>query len=111
MFNSNEIQNAIAFYEVLKTDLNTLLIKGSKSPLDYLGEIETHPYSATITYPIREPNHTRETFDLLLDVGVVLEHMVKTDIRLWDKTSGIRTLVVAPDHRCEKMVLEIIFQD
>ena len=110
MFNSNEIQNAIAFYEVLKTDLNTLLVKGSKSPLDYLGEIETQPYAVTIEYQISEPNQNRETFDLLLDVGVILEHMVKTDIRLWDKTSGIRTLVVAPDHRCKKMVLEIVFQ-
>ena len=64
----NEIQNAIAFYEVLKTDLNTLLVKGSKSPLDYLGEIETQPYAVTIEYQISEPNQNRETFDLLVSI-------------------------------------------
>ena len=109
MFTANEIQNAIRFYEVLKKDLHTLLVKGSISPLDFDGEIVIHPYITSINYLINEKEQSEETYDILLKSSVLIENMLKSDLRLWDKTQGIKWLEVAPDHRCETVVMEIGF--
>ena len=109
MFATNEIQNAIRFYEVLKKDLHTLLVKGSISPLDFDGEIVIHPYITTFTYPINEKEQSEETHDMLLKSSALMENMLKSDLRLWNKTQGIKWLEVAPDHRCETVVMEIGF--
>ena len=109
MFTANEIQNAIRFYEVLKKDLHTLLVKGSISPLDFDGNIEIHPYITALTYPINEKEQSEETHDMLLKASALMENMLKIDLRLWNKTQGIKWLEVAPDHRCETVVMEIGF--
>ena len=109
MFAANEIQNAIRFYEVLKKDLHTLLVKGSISPLDFDGDIKIQPYFTSFTYVINEKEQSKETHDILLKSSVLIENMLKSDLRLWDKTQGIKWLEVAPDHRCETVVMEIGF--
>ena len=109
MFAANEIQNAIRFYEVLKKDLHTLLVKGSISPLDFDGDIKIQPYFTSFTYVINEKEQSKETHDILLKSSVLIENMLKSDLRLWGKTQGIKWLEVAPDHRCETVVMEIGF--
>ena len=107
---NNEIKNASIAYSVMKRDLHTLLVKESKSPIDYIGEIEVHPYFVTLTYPMIEENkQSRETYHAVVDVSVLLENMLKDDLRLWEKTSGLKWLEIAPDHRCETVVMEIGF--
>ena len=106
---NNEIKNASIAYSVMKRDLHTLLVKESKSPIDYIGKIEVHPYFVTLTYPIEENKQSRETYHTVVDVSVLLENMLKDDLRLWEKTSGLKWLEVAPDHRCETVVMEIGF--
>ena len=106
---NNEIKNASIAYSVMKRDLHTLLVKESKSPIDYIGKIEVHPYFVTLTYPIEENKQSQETYHAVVDVSVLLENMLKDDLRLWEKTSGLKWLEIAPDHRCETVVMEIGF--
>ena len=108
---NTEIKNAVVAYSVMKRDLHTLLVKESKTPLDFIGEIEVHPYFVTLTYPIEERKQSRETYHAVVDASVLLENMLKDDIRLWEKTQGIKWLEIAPDHRCETVVMEIGFQE
>ena len=104
----NEIINAINFYQVLKKDLHTMLIKSSKTPLDYEGNLTEEGH---IEYQINEEHRDREMHRALIDAGILLESMLKNDVRLWDKTQGIEYIEVAPDHRCEIIVLEVLFQE
>ena len=82
-----------------------------KSPIDYEGVIELHPDVVTIAYPINEENQSRETYRMLIDIGMGIENLLKNDLRLWGKTQGVKSLEVAPDRRCETIILEVIFQD
>ena len=104
----NEIINAINFYQVLKKDLHTMLIKSSKTPLDYEGNLIEEGH---IEYQINEEHRDREMHRVLINAGILLESMLKNDVRLWDKTQGIAYIEVAPDHRCEIIVLEVLFQE
>ena len=108
---NTEIKNAITFYAVLKKDLHTLLVKESTSPLDYIGKIEVHPHFTELTYPVEEGRKSREVYDAMVDFSVLTENMLKDDVRLWEKTSGIKWIQVAPDHRCETVVMEIGFME
>ena len=103
----NEIINAINFYQVLKKDLHTMIVKGSKTPLDYEGNLTEEGH---IEYQINEEDQSKEMHRALIDIGMLLESMLKNDVRLWDKTQGIAYIEVAPDHRCETIVLEVRFQ-
>ena len=103
----NEIINAINFYQVLKKDLHTMLIKSSKNPLDYEGTLTE---KGRIEYQINEEDQSKEMHRALIDAGILLESMLKNDVRLWDKTQGVERIEVAPDHRCETIVLEVRFQ-
>ena len=104
----NEIINAINFYQVLKKDLHTMIVKGSKNPLDYEGTLTE---KGRIEYQINEEDQSKEMHRALINVGILLENMLKNDVRLWDKTQGIAYIEVAPDHRCEIIVLEVLFQE
>ena len=103
----NKIINAVNFYQVLKKDLHTMLIKSSKTPLDYEGNLTGEGY---IEYPINEEHRDREMYRALINTSILLESMLKNDVRLWDKTQGIESIEVTPDHRCETIVLEVRFQ-
>ena len=105
---NNEIKNASIAYSVMKRDLHTLLVKESKSPIDYIGEIEVHPYFVTLTYPIEE-KQSRETYHAVVDVSVLLENMLKDDLRLWEKTHIIKWIQVKPNRRCEYVTMTIGF--
>ena len=106
MYIDNEFINAVNFYQVIKKDLHTMLIKGSKNPLDYEGTLT----EGGVEYQINEEHRDREMHRALIDAGILLESMLKNDVRLWDKTQGIESIEVAPDHRCETIVLEVRFQ-
>ena len=107
MSTNTEIKNVINAYNIMKADLHTLLVKGSKSPLDYDGIANIEPEVVSFEYPINEANQSKKTYDMLFDIGDALANMLKADLRLWNKTSGIRALVVAPDRRCETVILEV----
>ena len=108
---SNEIINAVNFYAVLKKDLHTLLVKESKSPIDYEGKLFTVDNGWYIKYPINEEQQSSEMYHALISIGILLESMLKNDIQLWDKTQGIRMIKVAPDYRCESIILDVSFLD
>ena len=107
MLSNKEISNAAKFYQIAKRDLHTLLVKESKSPLDYEGVITPYPYITSLVYTIKEEH--KETYDTLVGISRLIENLLKEDLRLWGKTQGIKTLKVAPDLRCESVVMEIVF--
>ena len=107
---NNEIKNAVIAYSIMKRDLHTL-VEGSKSPLDYIGEIEVHPHFTEFTYPIEEHQKSREVYDAMVSISSLIENMLKDDIRLWGKTQNIKWIQVAPDHRGETVVMEIGFME
>ena len=108
MLINKEISNAAKFYQIAKRDLHTLLVKESKSPLDYEGVITPYPYITSLVYTIKE-EQSKETYDALVGISRLIENLLKEDLRLWGKTQGIKTLKVAPDLRCESVVMEIVF--
>ena len=107
----NEIINAINFYQVLKKDLHTMLVKKSEAPFDYEGKLFTVDNGGYIKYPINEEQRGSEMYHALISVGMLLESMLKNDVQLWDKTQGIRMIKVAPDYRCESIILDVSFLD
>ena len=111
MFSNTEIKSAVNFYTVLKKDLHTLLVKERKSPLDYEGAITVCPCITSFEYSVQEENQNSKTYHALVDASVLIENMLKVDVQLWGKTRGIKCIEVGPDHRCEKVVMEIVFQD
>ena len=88
----------IQTYEVLKKDLHTLLIKGSITPLDYEGKVEFRDTSTTaLRYKYCNSN-TAEEADKACSL---LEGMIKTDLRIWDKTQGVEGITaVVVDNDC-----------
>ena len=111
MFTNTEIKNVINAYNIMKADLHSYISKERRSPLDFEGSIDISPEAVTFSYPIREENKSRETYHALMGIGIILEDMLKGDLRIWGKTPGIKCLEVAPDRRCETVVLEIVFLD
>ena len=107
----NEIIGAVNFYQVLKKDLHTMLVKKSEAPFDYEGKLFTVDNGWYIKYPINEEQQSSEMYHALTSVGILLESMLKNDVQLWDKTQGIRMIKVAPDYRCESIILDVSFLD
>ena len=89
----------IQTYEVLKKDVHTLMVKGSISPLDYEGKVEFRDKSTTaLIYKYCNSNTTEETTDAFCSM---LEGMIKTDLRIWDKTQGVEGITaVVVDNDC-----------
>ena len=88
----------IQTYEVLKRDLHTLLVKGSLTPLDYEGKVEFRDKSTTALRYKYCTNNTEEESDATCSL---LERMIKTDLRIWDKTQGVeRITTVVVDNDC-----------
>ena len=106
MLKNKEIQSAVNFYAVLKKDIHTLLFKESIYPVDYIGKIEMDPHFTELTYPIEE---NPENYQMVLDISVLIENMLKDDIRLWEKTHIIKWIQVKPNRRCEYVAMTIVF--
>ena len=112
MLNTNEIKNAIRFYEVLKKDLHNLMVKGMDSPLDFEGRTKVYPELViSFEYRINEIYQSKKTYNMMLNASILIESMLKNDVRLWGKTHGIKSVQVIPDHRCETVVMEIGFME
>ena len=75
---NTEIKNAVVAYSVMKRDLHTL-VEGSKSPLDYIGEIEEHPHIVSFIYPIEEERQNSEVYHALVSIGILIENMLKEE--------------------------------
>ena len=107
MFKSGEKNNAAKFYQILKKDLHTLMVKKSNSPLDYDGMASVYPKTTVINYPITDEC----SYSLLADLCTVIEDMLKFDLRLWGTTQGIERIELAPSLTCDVVVLELFFQN
>ena len=107
MFRSGEKNNAAKFYQLVKKDLHTLMVKGSDSPLDYDGMVSIYPKTTTISYSITDEC----SYQLLADLCSCIEDMLKFDLRLWGKTQGVERIEVAPSLSCDVVVLELFFQN
>ena len=94
----NKTIELIQTYEVLKKDLHTLMVKGSITPLDYEGKVEFRDKSTTALRYKYCNNNTAEETDAVCSV---LEAMIKSDLRIWDKTQGVENIiVVVVDNDC-----------
>lgn len=67
---SNEIINAVTFYQVLKKDLHTMIVKKSEAPFDYEGKLFTVDNGLYIKYPINEEQQGGEMYHALASVGM-----------------------------------------
>ena len=105
MFTANEINNAAKFYQIIKKDLHTVMVKKSASPLDYDGMVSIYPKTTTISYSITDEC----SYQLLADLCTCIEDMLKFDLRLWGTTQGIERIEVAPSLTCDVVVLELFF--
>ena len=94
----------IKTYESLKKDLFTLIVKESISPLDYNGKVEFREkkttalrYSQTCHFSTPEEDETASS---------LLEDMLKSDLRIWNKTQGIErvSIVVVDDDNDHELI-------
>ena len=86
MANSNDMNFILHLYKIAKRDLYTLLVKGSKNKLDFIGEIKFIGSVISIEYRgIVNPAGLNYASALHLCVTTV-DKMLKNDIRLWKKT-------------------------
>ena len=89
MENNAELDFAIRMYEMVKGDLYTLLVEGSKNKLDFIGEIKSLGSVINIDYRgIVNPAGLNYDGALHLCITTV-DKMLKNDIRLWGKTEII----------------------
>lgn len=106
--NTSSIIEAIRLYEIIKKDLNTLLIKGSKHLLDYDGEIEGDEIKDDRVQLEYRPNLKLDD-NSFRKLGYFLEDLIKHDIVLWGKTERIRKLYLfAPDISIHKFHFEVV---
>lgn len=105
--NTSSIIEAIHLYEIIKKDLNTLLVKGSKCLLDYDGEIEGDEIKDDCVRLEYRPNLKLDD-NSFRKLGYFLEDLIKHDIVLWSKTERIRKLYLfAPDISVLKFNFEV----
>ena len=105
--NTSSIIEAIRLYEIIKKDLNTLLVKGSKCLLDYDGEIEGDEIKDDCVRLEYRPNLKLDD-NSFRKLGYFLEDLIKHDIVLWSKTERIRKLYLfAPDISVLKFNFEV----
>ena len=105
--NTSSIIEGIRLYEIIKKDLNTLLVKGSKRLLDYDGEIEGDEIKDDCVRLEYRPNLKLDD-NSFRKLGYFLEDLIKHDIVLWSKTERIRKLYLfAPDISVLKFNFEV----
>ena len=106
--NTSSIVEAIRLYEIIKKDLNTLLVKESKYLLDYDGEIEGDEIKDDCVRLEYCPNLKLDD-NSFRKLGHFLEDLIKHDIVLWGKTERIRKLYLfAPDISVHKFNFEVV---
>ena len=88
--NSAEMNLIMHLYEVAKSDLYTLLVKGSTNKLDFVGE--TMFLDTIVRFDYRRVNRTGLDYVGLLQMcQQTITPMLKNDIRLWGKTDIVDT--------------------
>ena len=106
--NTSSIIEAIRLYEIIKKDLNTLLVKESKRLLDYDGEIEGDEIKDDCVRLEYRANLKLDD-NSFRKLGYFLEDLIKHDIVLWSKTERIRKLYLfAPDISVHKFNFEVV---
>lgn len=97
MVEPTEIIDVIRFYEILKKDIHTLLVKKSKSPFDYTGELELCDKKAYLYY---EPP-TNPGLKFIQKISFLwcctIKEMIKYDIKVWDKAQNISEISLLVD--------------
>ena len=97
MVEPTEIIDVIRFYEILKMDIHTLLVKKSKSPFDYTGELELCDKKAYLYY---EPP-TNPGLKFIQKISFLwcctIKEMIKYDIKVWDKAQNISEISLLVD--------------
>lgn len=97
MVEPTEIIDVIRFYEVLKKDIHTLLVKKSKAPIDYTGELEVCDKKAYLYY--EPPTNPALKFIQKFSYGwcCTIREMLKCDIKIWDKAQNISEISLVVD--------------
>ena len=88
MENSVDMNFILHLYEIVKSDLYTLLIKGSKDELDYIGDVTFLGPIVNLEY--RRANRSGLDFIGLLQVCQnTIDELLKNDMRMWGTTNRI----------------------
>lgn len=88
MTNSVDMNFILHLYKIAKSDLYTLLIKGSKDKLDYIGDVTF--LGPTVTLEYRRANRSGLDFIGLLQVCQnTIDELLKNDMRMWATTNRI----------------------
>ena len=89
MVEPTEIIDVIRFYEILKKDIHTLLVKKSEAPFDYTGELELCDKMAYLFY--EPPTNPALKFIQKFSYSwcYTIKEMLKSDIKIWDKAQNI----------------------
>ena len=97
MVEPTEIIDVIRFYEILKKDIHTLLVKKSKAPFDYTGEVELCDKTAYLYYELP----TNPDLIFLQKISFLwcctIQEMLKCDIKVWDKAQNISEISLVVD--------------
>ena len=97
MVEPTEIIDVIRFYEILKKDIHTLLVKKSKAPFDYTGELELCDKKAYLYY--EPPTNPALKFIQKFSYAwcCTIREMLKSDIKIWDKAQNISEISLVAD--------------
>ena len=109
---SAEMNLVMHLYEIAKSDLYTLLIKGSKDELDYIGDVTF--FGPIVEFDYRRVNRTNLDYTgLLLLCQNTIDKLLKNDVRLWGKTDAIEKFYsFSPNSLClNKFELSLTLKD
>ena len=88
MANSIDMNFIRHLYEIAKSDLYTLLIKGSKDELDYIGDVTFFGPMVDLEYR-RVNRSSLDSIGLLLVCQNTIDKLLKNDMQMWGATNRI----------------------
>lgn len=111
MLDVHEIHNVLRFYEILKKDVYTLLVKKSKSITDYEGYLDFYENTVNLQYA---PS-IDSTFDFIQAMiktnwYSTMHDMIRRDIRLWEKNQDITNTSLVFDLPRERVSFTVYYK-
>ena len=111
MLDVHEIYNVLRFYEILKKDAYTLLVKKSKSLTDYAGYLDFYENTVNLHYA---PS-IDSTFDFIQAMiktnwYSVIHDMIRRDIQLWEKNQDITNISLVFDLPRERVSFTVHYK-
>ena len=105
------VEEFVDFYEILKKDAYTLLVKKSKSLTDYAGYLDFYENTVNLHYA---PS-IDSTFDFIQAMiktnwYSVMHDMIRRDIQLWEKNQDITNISLVFDLPRERVSFTVHYK-